>query len=210
MLIVFEGPGAVGKSTIIKELFKRLKLKGLNVRVEDEDNAVHDLILQFQEKNVLRCKLPPLTESFLWLTNYFYRIESQMHCKPNEIVLVDRYLFSPIIYQYIYLKEQGNQVNLKEVVDYVTKPFGIKLPKPDLYLILNTSLPIIKQRLEEREKRPMNDIEYKVSEQLIETYPKLQEFFDNFHIIDSSGTTKQTCEKIEEILDKQLFSKKGC
>ncbi len=198
-IIVFDGPSACGKTTLLERVYSEMNKKGVKVDYITERNQIRNLIDKLQMKDdIISSELPPVTESLFWTMSQSYKIETELPEKQGDIVLVDRYIYTPITYQYLVLKEQG--ATLDQVSDYISKPFGIPFPTPDLSLILIAPLDTLKKRFKEREKREMNPNEIKMTEQALEIYKKLGERFENYHLLDSDRPIDEVYMEAEQII----------
>lgn len=196
-IVAFDGPSACGKTTLLNRTYFELSNKGLKVDTMTERNTIRDLIDKLQMGNIIRSGLPPLTESLFWTMNQAYRVETELSEKQGDIVLVDRYIYTPITFQYLFLRGAG--ATLEEVSDYVSRPFGIPLPVPDLSLVLIAPLETLKQRFESREKRRMSSNETELTKQAIQIYEKLRERFKNYYLLNSNRTIDEVYHEVEAI-----------
>lgn len=199
-IIAFDGPSACGKTTLLEKVNSDFRKKGFRVDTMTERNTIRDLIDKLQMGNIIRSGLPPLTESLFWTMNQAYRVETELSEKQGDIVLVDRYIYTPITFQYLFLRGKG--ATLEDVSDYISKPFGIPLPEPDISLVLTAPINTLKERFRKREGRDMSPNEQQLTEQALEVYEQLGERFKNYFLLDSNRTVdeiyKETEQKIKE------------
>ena len=189
-IIAFDGPSACGKTTLLERVALELSNKGLKIDILGERNPVRDLFDKLQvENNIIRSRLPPLTESLFWVMNQAYRVETELPKKKGDLVLIDRYIYTPITYQYIFLMSFG--IDLWDVSDYISKPFGVPLPRPNLSLILMAPLETLKQRFKKREHREMSQKEIELTEQALEVYKQLKKRFKNYYLINSNKPVEE-------------------
>src|SRR3989344_751763 len=121
-LIAFDGLTASGKTTTLNAVKERLLLLNRDVKIVSERNRVRNLIDGLDAGNLIRSQLPPFTESLFWAMNQVFRYETDLQDGKSDVVLIDRYIFTQIVYQYLALKDHG--VTLDDMIDYISKPFG--------------------------------------------------------------------------------------
>jgi len=201
-VIAFEGPHASGKTSSIIELSKRLKNKGFSVDTLFEEDLFKGSIAPYCNSSVIESNLSPLTKSMFYLLAYTARINMEIPKLDSKNILVERYYFAPIILQYLALKDQG--VKLEEVINFVTKPFGILLPPPSITFVLLAPPRILSERFYKREGRRMNDKEIKKAKDLIKYYRKFQDRFSDYHLLNTNCRQEELCN----LLEKKLFENK--
>ncbi|KKQ17852.1 MAG: hypothetical protein US31_C0015G0018 [Berkelbacteria bacterium GW2011_GWA1_36_9] len=200
-LIAFDGPTASGKSTLIKRLEADYKKQKADPLVLDERNKVRNIMEVFHENDLIRSELPPITESFLWVANQIYRVETQVSPNLGRLIFIDRYIYTPIVYQYLALRKSG--VKLEDVIDSISKPFGVPLPIPDKSIILVAPIEVIEERFNNRERRKMKDSEREVTKEAIDLYKTLGHYFNNYFIVDSSSSEDRIFEEVSNILENK-------
>lgn len=199
-VIAFDGPTACGKTTLLEKVYSELIREGIMADVMTERNTIRDLIDKLQMGNIIRSGLPPLTESLFWTMNQAYRVETELPEKEGEVVLIDRYIYTPITFQYLFLRGEG--ATLEDVSDYISKPFGIPLPLPDLSIILTAPIDTLKQRFKKREKRRMSKSEQELTEQALDVYKDLEKRFKNYYVINSNRSVNEIYEETQELIKK--------
>lgn len=197
-IICFEGPTASGKTTALREIEKRLKQRSVSVETLDERNAVRDLISRLQINNAVRSTLPPMTESLFWTMNQVYRYETEIAKKQGKVLLLDRYLLTPIVYQFLAMKGLG--VKLEDVARYITQPFGLHLPAPDVSFLLLAPMDSIKKRFKAREHREMTEEEISITQEATDLYRRAGTLFKPCYIIDTGRSLTEVCDTIESHL----------
>lgn len=202
-IIVFDGLTACGKTTLLKKVEAGMKEKGIKVSIMDERNALRDLIDKLQIENIIRSDLPPITETLFWSMNQAYRVESELPTKKGDLILIDRYIYTPIVYQYLLLREKN--VKLDTLVEFMTKPFGIPFPVPDLSLILLAPINVLKERFKKREKREMTDSEVKITKQALQIYQTLSKRFKNYVILDSNKSINSLYNEVEKLIQNKAL-----
>ena len=198
--ITFDGPTATGKSTLIKRLEEHYLSLGDDVFVVDERNEVRNLMEVFHNKDLIRSELPPITESCLWVANQLFRIELQIIPYKNRLVMADRYIYTPIVYQYLALMNEG--AKLEDVIKYISMPFGIPIPIPDISIIVTASIDVIEERFYIREKRKMKESERNTTIEAIKLYAGLADYFNNYFLVDSSKDREEVFDSVRKIILK--------
>ena len=159
-LIAFDGPTSVGKTTQINLFCEYITSKNMSYVLNDEHGGIRNYINKFHAKNYYKRNLGSLTESFLWFAHYANRIEEVLENNTQtDYIIFDRFIFTPIIYQYLTLNI-GRDIDFAEFTDSIKKLFniGIKLPKycKLVSFILNGDLESMENRYRTREKRILN------------------------------------------------------
>ena len=197
-LVAFDGPTASGKSTLIKMLESDYRKQRKDLLVLDERNKVRNIMEVFHENDLIRSELPPITESSFWVANQIYRVETQVSPNLGKLIFTDRYIYTPIVYQYLALKDSG--AKLEDVIESIRKPFGISLPIPDKSLVLVAPIEVIEERFSNRERRKMKDSEREATVQAIDLYKSLDQYFNNYFLVDSSLSEEEVFKEAQGIL----------
>lgn len=138
LLIVFDGPNGVGKTTIINELFKKLVSCGYSVNsTKEPTKSVLGKFVRKESENISGEALACLIAA-----DRYEHIKNEIipSLKNNEIVLCDRYILSSFILQGMDGVEQEFIANIND-----------KAIIPDIQITLIASKDIIQSRLSERE-----------------------------------------------------------
>ncbi len=146
--ITFEGGECTGKTTIINELAKDLKLKGYDVMITREPGGINiaeqirDIIL-----NPANTAMVPETEALLYAASRMQHLKEKVipALEKGMIVLCDRYLDSSLVYQG-YARGLGVENVLRAnhfALDYM----------PDLTLFIDIDPKIALKRLENRQDK---------------------------------------------------------
>lgn len=98
-IISFEGIDGVGKSTVINEVYKKLKAKNKNVKVYFEPGSTNTGI---QIRNILKNgeKKDSLTNLYLYIAARAELVNAISQLKDVDYVLIDRYVDSTSAYQH--------------------------------------------------------------------------------------------------------------
>ncbi len=199
--IVFEGVEGTGKSYQINKLFYKLKNKGFSVQTTREPggNPTAEKIrkLLFDKKSN---KFDKLTDYYLILASRNEHIKKKIIplMKKKTILISDRFIDSTFAYQVI-----GNQINKK--INNINQKYITKGIRPNLTIVLTSSMKTIKERLSKRKKSNKFD---KLKRGF---YEKAQKVFvkiarankSKYSIFDSSKNTKS----LEDQIFKLIFSK---
>lgn len=138
LLIVFDGPNGVGKTTIIKELYNKLVSCGYNVKCTKEPtDSVLGMFARKESENISGEALACLIAA-----DRYEHIKNEIIpslCN-NEIVLCDRYILSSFILQGMDGVEEEFIANIND-----------KAIIPNIQIALIASNDVIQSRLSERE-----------------------------------------------------------
>jgi len=202
MFITFEGGEGTGKSTLIKIISKKLKIKGYNVTQTREPGGlgstlseeIRKLVLSPEFKNVNK-----YTESLLYAASRAQHLDDVIipAIKKGDIVLCDRYLDSSMAYQ-AYARNLGEKF-VKNINEYALKV----IPDITFYIDLDPLIGI--KRIALRDKFDRLDME-KITfhDDVRKAYLKMaHENKKRIFIIDGNLTISQIAEiMIKKIIDK--------
>lgn len=98
-IISFEGIDSVGKSTVINEVYKKLKAKNKNVKLYFEPGSTNTGI---QIRNILKNgeKKDSLTNLYLYIAARAELVNTISQLEDVDYVLIDRYVDSTNAYQH--------------------------------------------------------------------------------------------------------------
>ncbi|MBW3020871.1 deoxynucleoside kinase [Candidatus Woesearchaeota archaeon] len=158
-LLVLEGSDGAGKSTQIKLITQYLKEKNLKIDFLHfpmyGHNSFSDLIARFLrgEFGDIDNVDPYFVANIYAMDRYAYLPELNKKLEENDVIILDRYVFSNIAFQAAkYTKENIEKAH--EISEWI-KSFEfdfLNLPYPDLTLFLDNPIDVVKERLEkERE-----------------------------------------------------------
>ena len=99
---------------------------------------------------------------------------------------------------HLALRESG--AKLEDVIESISKPFGISLPMPHKSIVLVAPIEVIEERFNNRERRKMKDMEREATREAIDLYKSLSNYFDNYFIVDSSSSEDKVFEEVNNIL----------
>ena len=165
ILINLEGCDSAGKSTqvkLIKHFYenKGKKIKHIHFPMYGH-NMFSEMVTNFlQGQYGDNDKVDPIFVSNIYsMDRYMYKDELLKDLEENDVLLVDRYVFSNVAYQTSKIKN-GYFKSKEELINHITDfEFNfLKLPYPNLILFLDVPLFEIENRL--RKERIGADREY--------------------------------------------------
>jgi dTMP kinase len=154
-LIVLEGTDGAGKSTQIKLISKYIEEKGLKYTFLHfpmyGHNQFSDIIARFLrgEFGDINNVDPLFVANIYAMDRYMYLPELKKKLEENDVVILDRYVFSNIAFQAAkYTKENIEKAH--EISEWIkTFEFDfLDLPYPNLTLFLDNPIDVVKERLE--------------------------------------------------------------
>lgn len=230
-LIVLEGLDGSGKSTqvkLIKNYFKdnSIKYEYIHFPIYG-NNEASDVIAAFLrgEYGDVDEVNPIFVANIYAMDRYLYLPTLQKQMYENDVILMDRYVFSNMAYQGA---KYNNETQSQIIRDWINEyEFGfLELPYPDLNIFFDVPLPAIEQRL--KEKREGDDREYLKGKEDIhekdmnfqskvrDNYLALKSYL-NYYIIDCDTEVSkdyfrldmpdEVFEKYKKYLDNVLFNK---
>lgn len=162
-LIVLEGTDGSGKSTQIEQIKSYLKENNLTyVHFHFPmygHNQFSDVIARFLRGEFGNAdEVDPLFVANMYAMDRFrFMPELEKSLEENDVVVLDRYVYSNIAFQCAKYKDPEEAKRMKEWIFEFEFQF-LSLPYPDLNMFLNVPMEVIKNRLEE--KREGEDREY--------------------------------------------------
>jgi dTMP kinase len=143
--IVLEGPEGVGKTTQIMELARRLQAAGLPVRTLREPDSQSDLTARAIRQLTQDPRYPMNTNTEVLLYNAARSQSLQVIQKSVEqgvICLVDRNYLTTLAIQYYGRGDVPDYETINRIIS-----FAVNGVEPDLCIVLDAPVPILKQRL---------------------------------------------------------------
>jgi len=161
-LIVLEGTDGSGKSTQV-ELVKKylqdhsLKFKFFHFPMYGH-NEFSEVIAKFLrgEFGGVDDVDPYFVANIYAMDRFMFLPELQAAIEENDVVLLDRYVFSNLAYQGAKLELGASELIKNWIYEFEFK--FLKLPYPDLSLFFDVPIEVVKERLEN--KREGNDRDY--------------------------------------------------
>ncbi len=140
-LIVIEGVSdGVGKTTQVKELYKKLVNSGKEVvyhHFPSYGSVGASLVEEYLKGNLgKRDDIGPYAISSFYAMDRFYVYHNELKkvLEEDKIVLLDRYTTSNLIYQGSLIEQEKKEEFLNYITDYEYNKLGLK--KPDLVIFL--------------------------------------------------------------------------
>ena len=173
-IIAFDGPTAVGKSTQIEIFCNYLDKIDKSYRLVSEYGGIRDFISQYETDNYYRKEIGIMTESFLWFAHYSNRLEENIYNEDRpDYLLLDRYLYTSIIYQYILLdiEQVSSFREFSEIIERIFH-FGIfnKVKNNTSVIIFSANIDALAERFQKRENRTLITEERTILERSIKYY----------------------------------------
>jgi dTMP kinase len=196
LFISFEGAEAVGKSTQIKRLRKRLVAEGFNVCLTREPGGTD---LAENLRRILKSEdMSPLTELFLVEAGRSDHVEKVImpRLKRGEIVLCDRFVSSSLVYQGIV-----GGVNLKKVAEM--NELASAGVTPDLCFWFDLDSSELFRRLKQRagNKDRFDSRSKSFHQKTLEAYRKLARQSNKPKLI------RLDAEQSEDLIHQEIYSK---
>lgn len=161
-LIVLESCDGGGSTTQIQEVKKYLKLNLLKYKFFHFPMYGHNFFSEVIAK-FLRGEFgnindvdPYFVANIYGMDRFMFLPKLEKYLKENDVVLLDRYVFSNLAYQGAKFEKEKSQ-KIRNWIHQFEFNF-LKLPYPDLSIFFDVPIDIIKQRL--KEKRKGKDREY--------------------------------------------------
>lgn len=204
MFITFEGPDGSGKSTIIKELHKKLTEEGYDILLTREPGGtpisekIRDIILDNNNTN-----LDYRTEALLYAASRRQHLVEKIWpaLKKGQIVLCDRYLDSSLAYQ-----GGARKLGIKSILDI--NLFATEDTYPDLTIFFDVSPEVGLSRLSKDKKRVADRLDnesenfhqsvYNTFKEVCNMYP------DRIVKIDASKSIDDVLNETYTIIKKKL------
>ena len=165
-LIVIEGVSdGVGKTTQVKELYKRLVNSGKEVvyhHFPSYGSVGASLVEEYLKGNLgKREDIGPYAISSFYAMDRFYTYHNELKyaLDSGKIVLLDRYTTSNLIYQGSLFERKKRDEFLDYITDYEYNKLGLK--KPDLVIFLKLDKSIAKEL---RKNRDTDGVEGDINE----------------------------------------------
>ncbi|WP_255457474.1 dTMP kinase [Sporosarcina sp. JAI121] len=205
VFITFEGPEGAGKTTVIKELYKRLDKEGRNVILTREPGGIRiaekirGIILDNNHQ-----EMDAKTEALLYAAARSQHLVEKVvpAIQEGTIVLCDRFVDSSLAYQ-----GYARGLGIDEVLSI--NEFAIGETMPDLTVFFDIKPEAGLARITANDKREENRLDkeslrfhqdvYEGYQELIRRYP------DRIQITDASLPQEQVTENVWKIICSQLI-----
>lgn len=230
-LIVLEGLDGSGKSTqieLIKKYFEsnNLKYEYIHFPIYGDNEASKDVASYLRgEYGNINDVNPIFVANIYAMDRYLYLPNLQKQLLENDVVLMDRYVFSNMAYQGAkYTTEAQSQIMRDWINEF---EFGfLELPYPNLNLFLDVPIEYIENRLKERLKEDrdylqgktdIHETDFEFQRRVRQNYLALVGY-ENYQIIECAFqqnmtnvwelyTPNELFEQYKKYLDNVLFNK---
>lgn len=205
VFITFEGPEGAGKTTVIKNLYKRLMEDGQKVTLTREPGGIRiaekirEIILDNDHQ-----EMDAKTEALLYAAARRQHLAEKIvpALRDGMIVLCDRFVDSSLAYQ-----GYARGLGIDEVLSI--NEFAIGETMPDLTVFFDIKPEVGLARIAANDKREENRLDkeslhfhqkvYEGYQELIQRYPK------RIQVTDASLSQEQVTENVWEIICSQLI-----
>lgn len=198
LLICIEGLDSCGKGTqvkIITEYYEKLNKKVKHIHFPmygySEFSKIISKFLQGEFGNI--DEVDPLFIANIYAMDRFvYKEQLMKDLLENDVVIIDRYIFSNMAYQGAKIEDT---VKSQELIKWIYK-FEVEflnLPYPDRILYLNVPINIIEERLknervgEDRDylegKKDIHEVDINFQKKVGDVYLTFQDFLLNYYVI---------------------------
>ncbi|HJF32848.1 MAG TPA: dTMP kinase [Sporosarcina psychrophila] len=205
IFITFEGPEGAGKTTVIKELYKRLEDKGLDVILTREPGGIRiaekirEIILDNDHQ-----EMDAKTEALLYAAaRRQHLVENVLPAlKDGTIVLCDRFVDSSLAYQ-----GYARGLGIDEVLSINEFAIGDRMPDLTVFFDIKPELGLA--RIAANDKREENRLDKEsihFHESVYEGYQELIKRYSNrIQVTDASLSKEEVTENVWKIICSQLI-----
>ena len=162
-LIVLEGTDGAGKSTQVEKVKNYFHLHSLKYEFFHfpmyGHNEFSEVIAKFLrgEFGGVDDVDPYFVANIYAMDRFKFLPELQKAIEENDVVLLDRYVFSNLAYQGAKYEDEADSAKIKNWIHQFEFNF-LNLPYPDLNIFFDVPMQVVKERLET--KREGNDRDY--------------------------------------------------
>lgn len=208
MNIIFEGLSGVGKTTVMEEVCKELKINNISYEAIGDlsyETPIKNVLLEMVSKdplmNVNEKFNTSLYESLLLAANHHYVQEKLKNC--NKICLYDRDFLSLLAYQKVLIDNEYK--NGDEIYDIYKKLVLLNLKTVDYIFYIETPLDILVKRTEKRDNRKFSDDDINSLIKIKERYLiELEEFKDKVVFLNGEDTIENNKEKVLNLIKRGI------
>jgi len=196
-LIVLEGTDGAGKSTQLELIKKYLTEKNLKFDFlhfpKYGHNEFSEVIAKFLrgEFGGIDDVDPYFAANIYAMDRYMYKPELLQQLEDNDVVLLDRYVFSNLAFQSAKYEDKGKAAYIQNWINDFEFEF-LELPYPDLTIFLDVPIEIVERRLKQRNeeedrdylqgKQDIHEADLNFQSKVRDSYLSL-EHAKNYHII---------------------------
>ena len=205
-LIAFEGVDGTGKETQVSLFKKRLTEEGLSYKFNTFprynkpssyfiNRYLDDLESPYGDSESIS---PHMASLFYSLDRADASFGIKRWLENHDVVVLDRYTGSNLGHQGAKLKDEQER---KEFADWLfnLEYKILQIPRPDLNIVLDNPMNIIKKRLTSRSNADAHESNFDHIKSAKEAYLWAAENYDNFVVIDGvEGDKELTPEEIHE------------
>lgn len=221
-IIVLEGLDGSGKSTQIELIKKYFEDHGLTyaylhfpIYNHNEASKVIAAYLRGEFGNINEVD-PVFVANIYAMDRYLYLPTLQKQISENDVILLDRYVFSNMAFQGAKYTTGAQSSIIRDWINEFEFGF-LELPYPDLNIFFDVPLEFIKERLNIREegdtreylngKKDIHEGDFEFQKRVRENYLELKDY-QGFKIIPTElMTPEEIFNKYQKYLDNVLFNK---
>lgn len=203
--IVFEGSPGAGKTTIIKEVVKRMQQLGIKVENTidiDSTTPLYPIIHSMNENTPLvtsdKTFSTVLYETFIQISDFFYTKERILNHN-NEINIFDRFYFSIYAYQKVLIEKEYGK-NSKHLLESILSILTFNKENIDLVFYFEDKENIYIERAQKRDKK-----KYSLYE--LETLKLFEKELKNIVMSESNYEIIKIFNKDQEITVDEILNK---
>ena len=208
MNIIFEGLSGVGKTTVMEEVCKELKINNISYEAIGDlsyETPIKNVLLEMVSKdplmNVNEKFNTSLYESLLLAANHHYVQEKLKNC--NKICLYDRDFLSLLAYQKVLIDNEYK--NGDEIYDIYKKLVLLNLKTVDYIFYIETPLDILVKRTEKRDNRKFSVDDINSLIKIKERYLiEIEEFKDKVVFLNGEDTIENNKEKVLNFIKRGI------
>jgi len=207
LFITFEGPDGSGKTSVIKEVYKKLLTCFPNKVVTTREPGGKNNAIAEDIRNIILNKLEynitPMTEALLFAASRAQHVNDFIlpHLQANDIILCDRFVHSSLIYQGI-ARGLGFE-SVKEINKYATQ--GLR---PDLTFVLMVTPEVGHSRIVTNNKREYNRLDREAMQMHEKVYQgyldMINKYKDEFVLIDASKPLNDVVNDVMNVITKLI------
>lgn len=208
MFIVFEGLDGCGKTTIMKEVGKKLEEMGIDVKLTREPGGC-----KFgEELRKIRndYNLEPKSEALLYISSMYQNVSTEIfnHLITGGVVLCDRYIPSTLVYQ-------GHLKNILPFIKLISRETLKGFLNPELYIKINVDKDTLKERMNARlesnsdtgKLAEYDDIVLRKYNIINKYYDEVRKDLPNVVNVSNNGCLEEVVDKVVEIIIKNKKEK---
>jgi len=202
-LIVLEGTDGAGKSTQLELIKKHLKSKRLTYDYLHfpmyGHNEFSEVIAKFLrgEFGGVDDVNPFFVANIYAMDRFLFLPELSLKLKENDVVLLDRYVFSNMAFQAGKFDKEKDPKSWDSIIDWIDKfEFEfLELPYPDLTIFFDVPMEVVKERLSQERKgsdrdylkgkQDIHEADLEFQKRVRDTYLALytEEDYEDYHIV---------------------------